>query len=209
MEESRPQEMKEESYGFAAKGTFIHESEGTLGALTNALSGMLDAVNIRGVKPLRFVIPFTRIITNVVNNTLDYTPVGLIRAARGVRGFRTFEQSQLTKPAFKELTREERKTLIAKAALGITLTAAFQALHIAGAITITGGGPDDENKKRQLRESGWQPYSIKIGNKWYSYQYTPLVFMLGYLGNMNDADKYLEDDEDTFGKRIQFPTQGS
>jgi len=206
MEESRPQEIKEQSYGFAAKGTFNHETEGTLGALTNALSGMLNAVNIKGVQPLRYVIPFTRIITNVVNNTLDYTPIGLVRAARGVRGFKTFEKSQLTKSAFKELTTEERKTLIAKAAIGITLTAALQALHIAGVIVITGGGPDDEDKKRQLRESGWQPYSVKVGDKWYSYQYTPLVFMLGYLGNMNDADKYLDDNEDTFGKRVQLAT---
>jgi len=204
MEESRPIQMTEDAYGFGAKGTFNHESEGSLGALTNGLSSFLEAVNVKGVKPLRFIIPFTRIITNVVNNTLDYTPVGLIRAARGVRGFKTFEKSPITKPAFKELTAEERKTLIAKAAIGITLTAALQALHLAGVIEITGAGPDDEEKKKQLRQSGWQPYSIKVGDKWYSYQYTPLVFMTGFLGNMNDTQKYGKDDEKTLGKRVQL-----
>lgn len=204
MEESRSQEITNDAYGFAAKGTFNHESEGVLGALTNALSSMLDSVNVGGAKPLRFFIPFTRIITNVVNNTLDFTPVGLIRAARGVRGFKSFEKSHITKTAYKQLTAEERKVLIAKAAIGLILTASLQALHIAGAIEISGAGPDDEEKKRQLRESGWQPYSIKVGNKWYSYQYTPLVFMTGFLGNMNDAEKYNKDDEKTMDKRIQL-----
>lgn len=206
MENSRPQEMVEDAYGFAAKGTFNHESEGSLGALTNAISGALDAVNVGGVKPLRFVVPFTRIITNVVNNSLDYTPVGFIRGARGVRGFRSFEGNQFTKGAFREMTPDERKRYIAKASIGIALTAALQILHEAGVIQITGGGPDDEKKKAQLRQSGWQPYSIKIGDTYYSYQFTPLVFMTGFLGNMNDAAKYGDDDEQTLLKKMQIAT---
>jgi len=204
MEESRPQEMTADAYGFAAKGTFNHESEGSLGALTNAISAALDSVSVGGVKPLRFIVPFTRIITNVVNNSLDYTPIGAIRAARGVRGFKAFENNYVTKPAYKELSKDERKRLVAKAAMGITLAATFQALHQAGIIQITGAGPDDEKKKAQLRQSGWQPYSIKIGGKYYSYQYTPLVFNLGFLGNMNDAAEYSEEDMPTIIKRMEL-----
>lgn len=204
MEESRPVKMTEDAYGFAAKGTFNHESEGTLGALTNAIAYGLDAVNIGGAKPLRFIVPFTRIITNVVNNSLDYTPIGLVRAARGERGFKTFEKAQVTKSAYKELSKEERQRLVAKAAIGITLTALLQAMHQAGVIQITGGGPDDPKKLAQLKQEGWQPYSIKIGNKYYSYQYTPLVFMTGFLGNMNDAQKYGEKESDKgFWRRVE------
>ena len=206
MENSRPQEMVEDTYGFAAKGTFNHESEGSLGAITNAVASSLDAVSVGGVKPLRFIVPFTRIITNVVNNSLDYTPVGFVRAARGVRGFKSFEKSQFTKGAFKELSKEERQRYLAKAAIGITLTATLQALHQAGVIQITGGGTGDWEKDKQLRESGWQPYSIKIGDTYYSYQYTPLVFMTGFLGNMNDAARYGKEDEQTLMKRMQIAT---
>lgn len=204
MENSRPQEMVEDTYGFAAKGTFNHESEGSLGAITNAVASSLDAVSVGGVKPLRFIVPFTRIITNVVNNSLDYTPVGFVRAARGVRGFKSFEKNQFTKGAFKELSKEERQRYLAKAAIGITLTATLQALHQAGVIQITGGGTGDWEKDKQLRESGWQPYSIKIGDTYYSYQYTPLVFMTGFLGNMNDAARYGDEDEQTLMKRGQI-----
>lgn len=203
MENSRPEKMVEDSYGFAAKGTFNHESEGSLGAITNAIASAIDSVSIGSFKPGRLVIPFTRIITNVVNNSLDYTPVGMVRAARGVRGFRSFEKSHITKPAFKELSREERQRLIAKASLGITLAATFQAMHQSGVIQVTGGGTGNAQKDEQLRQSGWQEYSIKIGDKYYSYKYTPLVFMLGYLGNMNDVEKYGDDDKKTLDKKMQ------
>lgn len=204
MENSRPTEMVEDAYGFAAHGTFNHESEGTLGAVTNAVAQALDAVNIAGVKPARFIVPFTRIITNVVNNSLDFTPVGAIRAARGIRGFRTFEDNRFTKGAFKELSKDERQRLIAKAAIGIGLTAVLQAMHQAGVIQITGGGTGDPKKDEQLRQEGWQEYSIKIGDKYYSYKYTPLVFMTGFLGNMNDAEKYGGQDADTTIKQMEI-----
>ncbi len=95
MESSRPTQMTEDAYNFAAHGTFNYESDGTLGAFTNAVSKALD-VKVGGVQPGRFVVPFTRIITNVVNNALDYSPVGLIRAAKGARGFKSFDEISLT-----------------------------------------------------------------------------------------------------------------
>jgi len=205
MENSRPENITEDAYNFAANGTFNYESTGTLGAITNAVSQALD-VSVGGVKPLRFVVPFTRIITNVVNNSLDFTPVGLVRAARGVRGFRSFEDTHYTKSAFKELSKEERQRLVAKAAIGITFAATIQALHQNGVVELSGGGTDDKKKKQQMREQGWEEYSIKVGDKWISYKYTPLVFMLGYLGNMNDAEKYGDDDEKTMMKKLQMAT---
>lgn len=35
---------------------------------------------------------------------------------------------------------------------------------------ITGSPPSDENRRRLLYASGWQPYSIKIGDTYYSYK---------------------------------------
>ncbi len=205
MENSRPEKMTEDAYSFAANGTFNYESTGTLGAFTNAISRALDT-NVGGVSPGRFVVPFTRIITNVVNNSLDFSPVGLIRAARGKRGFKSFEEIPTTKGAYKELTREERQRLVAKAAIGIALAATFQALHEEEVIEVFGAGPSDTKKKQQLKQQGWEEYSIKVGNKYYSYKLTPLVFTLGYLGNMNDQAKYGDDDENTLMKKMQMAT---
>jgi len=201
MENSRPTQMTEDAYNFAAHGTFNYESDGTLGAFTNAVSKALD-VKVGGVQPGRFVVPFTRIITNVVNNALDYSPVGLIRVAKGARGFKSFDEISLTKGAYKPFTPEQRRIVAVKAAIGISFAAMFQYMAETGQIQISGEGPEDEKKKAQLRESGWQAYSIKIGDKWYSYQLTPLALVLGMLGNFNDAAKYGKDDEQTLLRRL-------
>ncbi len=201
MENSRPTQMTEDAYNFAAHGTFNYESDGTLGAFTNAVSKALD-VKVGGIQPGRFVVPFTRIITNVVNNGLDYSPVGLIRVAKGARGFKSFDEISLTKGAYKPLTPEQRRIVAVKAAIGISFAAIFQYMAETGQIQISGEGPEDEKKKAQLRESGWQAYSIKIGDKWYSYMLTPLAIVLGMLGNFNDAAKYGKDDEKTLLRRL-------
>ncbi len=203
MESSRPEAMTEDAYNFAAHGTYNYNSDGFLGAVTNAISKVLD-IKIGGVQPGRFVVPFTRIITNVVNNALDYSPVGIIRAAKGARGFKSFEEFSLTKGAYKPLTPEQRRVVSIKAAVGISFAAIIQYMVSEGLIDLSGGGPEDEKKKAQLKEQGWEPYSIKIGDKWYSYFYTPLVLTLGWMGNLNDAAKYGKEDEKTLLRRASI-----
>lgn len=199
MESSRPIEMTDEAYGFAAKGTFNHNTEGTLGALSDAVSGFLDnSLQIGGTKPLRFLIPFTRIITNVANNTLDFSPIGMVRAAVGKRGLLASEASGKR----IEMTPEERRQTTIRASLGIATMAAAYALSKNGTIQITGAGPSDIKKRLQLVEEGWQPFSIKIGDKFYSYKLTPMVFGLGIIGSIRDHEEYDKDaDEQTLSDR--------
>ena len=51
-------------------------------------------------------------------------------------------------------------------AVGLTTTLA----GVAAAGALTGAGPSDKNHKQALMESGWQPYSVKIGDTFVSYQ---------------------------------------
>lgn len=209
MENNRPIDMTEDAYGFAAKGTFNHPTEGTLGAMTNAIAQALDQ-NIGGIRPLRFFVPFTRIITNVVNNALDFGPVGLIRAARGKRGFETLDKGA-SKGTYKELTPEERKQLVARASLGIAMTGALYALTKVpckdghNVLEITGGGTGDYKKDAQLKQTGWQPFSIRVcGGSYLSYKYTPLIFNLGLIGYLEDNNKYRKDNDTTAWKKIML-----
>lgn len=196
MEQSRPEKMQDETYNYAARGTFNYQPEGTLGAINNALAYVLD-IPIGGVKPLRFVVPFTRILTNVANNALDYEPItSTIRAVRSKRGFESFETMTPTKGTFREMTPEERKRQIIKAGIGVT---ALSTLYFLSKmkdeddepiLEITGSGSQDYVKTNQLKERGWKPYSVKIGDTYYSYELTPLLLTLGYIGNLNDFEKY-------------------
>jgi len=53
---------------------------------------------------------------------------------------------------------------------------------------ITGGGPLDENQKKALMATGWQPYSFKVGDKYISYQrLDPVGMMVGVIADVVDT----------------------
>lgn len=210
MEQSRPEKMQDDSYNYAARGTYNYPPEGVLGALNNAISVVLD-IPIAGVKPLRFLVPFTRVLTNVANGALDFEPItSTRRAIRGKVGFEAFNSFSPTKGTYREMTPEERKTQAVKAAIGVTALSLFYALSKMEddegepLIEITGAGSSDYNKTNALKQRGWKPYSIKVGDKYYSYQLTPLILTLGWIGSLNDFEKYdAKDDAEVLEKMSQ------
>ena len=53
---------------------------------------------------------------------------------------------------------------------------------------ITGGGPTDPDLRNSLRRTGWQPYSIKVGDTYYSYQAAePFSSILGLAADAAEA----------------------
>lgn len=203
MRSQRPKDMIEDANNFAAKGTFNHDTEGTLGVLTDMVGNATNAVNIKvnfrnksfSVKPLKFVVPFTRIIANVTNTALDYTPIGFYRAAKGSRGFSGFEGNRFSQGKYKVLTADQRIDLVTKATIGLAAQTSLFYLtqedeNGESAIRITANGTGDYVKNRELRDAGWQPYSIKVGKTWVSYQYTPLFLALAPIGFWRDTEKY-------------------
>ena len=61
----------------------------------------------------------------------------------------------------------KRDLALAKVAVGTGISATIFLMTAAG--QITGGGPVDDSAKRLLQANGWQPYSLKIGGRYYSY----------------------------------------
>ena len=71
-----------------------------------------------------------------------------------------------------------RDLAIARSTMGTGL--GLVVMNLAAKGLITGGGPLDENARGILRADGWQPYSIKVGDEWVSYQrLDPLAMTLG------------------------------
>lgn len=64
--------------------------------------------------------------------------------------------------------------------------------------TITGGGPSDVNKRKLLAQTGWQPYSVKIGDSYISYQrLDPFASMIGTVADFVEYHKWISpEDED-------------
>ncbi len=53
---------------------------------------------------------------------------------------------------------------------------------------ITGGGPTNIDERKRLMEAGWQPYSVKIGDKYYSYKKSdPISSVIGMGADIRDV----------------------
>jgi hypothetical protein len=182
-------EFNETGREFALRTTFNNQPYGLLGAAARAI----NAVGAQ-FPAVRLVIPFTNIIANVTNESLNYTPIGSLRAlAARYGGANLYGKSpDITAWADKEAMAD----LHAKAALGtlllgaLVLKAASHADDDDPPFAINGQGPSDANKRKTWEAAGNLRNSIRFGGRSYSFQNTPLAVPLAVIGNMLDAHKY-------------------
>ena len=114
--------------------------------------------------PMRVIIPFVDTPANIMKMSVEATPIGLLTAP------------------LRETTRERSKSA-GRAVLGTLLLAPLVDMAIRG--LVTGSGPDDKELRDALYRTGWQPNSIKIGDRYYSYQtWTPMALPLSTIANM-------------------------
>lgn len=183
------QALLNESVATALNNTYQQEPRGWLGSLTRV-------INILAAQrpETRFVIPFTRIVGNVWNMSLDMSGLGLVR----YYGLPTEKLIGRRLGQWDEVTGSEREMLKIRALLGLTfvgLAAAMAALgydkdYEKAWWRINGSGPEDPQAKQALMKTGWKPWSLKIGGRYYSYLPTPLAIPLAVVGEVVDNYHY-------------------
>jgi predicted house-cleaning noncanonical NTP pyrophosphatase (MazG superfamily) len=179
-EQNRPPEIMERATEAGLRSTYNFQPEGLIGKLSN-LAAQIAAEHIY-LKP---IVPFTRIVANVTNRAINYTPLGFKR--QFVEG--------MGRTALTEQQRTELAISNAKAFVGTTLMMSAYAADTIGIIGISGSGPPDTEKRNQLRETGWRPWSINIGDNWFDYRLSPMSIGFALVGNVRDAEKYNKLDE--------------
>lgn len=139
-----PDALMEEAMDYARYVTFQNK----LGPVGSKISSITNDMPI-----LKAVLPFIRTPTNLIKFTVERSPAApLLRewrkdfAAGGAR----------------------RDIAVARATVGTGVAALVAELAAQG--KITGSPPSDENKRRLLMADGWQPYSVKIGDRYFSYR---------------------------------------
>ena len=125
--------------------------------------------NVRNNIPgARVIMPFVRTPINIMSFTFERTPLAPIMqsvrdeiAAGGAR----------------------RDLALAKITMGSMVMAVSADLTLSG--SITGAGPVDRDQKNILRATGWQPYSIRVGDTYYAYnRLDPTGALLGLAADM-------------------------
>src|SRR4029077_7604051 len=59
-------------------------------------------------------------------------------------------------------------------------------------------------KRKQLLEARWKPYSVQIGNQYWSYVNTPLALAFGMIGSASDPARYGELDKKQWAAALTY-----
>jgi len=151
------------------------------GNLTKAVTKLANAAPFPG----RIILPFIRTPGNILKYTFERTPLAPlmshVRADIAAGGAR-------------------RDIALARIATGTALMAASADLALSG--QITGKGPADARERQALERTGWQPYSLKIGDRYYAYNRAdPIGTSMGLAADMveilanMDAEPAMTDSE--------------
>jgi hypothetical protein len=150
-------------------------------------------------------VPFTKIVSNVTNESINYTPIGAYRAFKAWKEAGTTKTSGLAKSVeqMEQIKKIEQGSLYAvQAVLGTSAMAILAGLSGMlkdddddgqdDGFTITGGGPSDPAARKQAREAGYVPYSFSFGGNSVklSYLSTPLAIPLSIVGTWFDQSNY-------------------
>jgi hypothetical protein len=207
------QKRREEMYtGVTEQGSNFAEhvtyNEGAHGILGRFVAGFASQMNSE-LKVTKFVLSFMNTLSNIMNQSLDYTIWGALRAKNWSPSQRSFAENSKYAPRKFEEGSPEQAAQFAKSILGTTAVMSLAYMAKKGLeeeqegkvpfFSIHGAGPKDPMLKQQLiATQKWQPNSVSIGGKFYRYVDWPaLGIILGGLGSGFDTVRYKKDEQTT------------
>lgn len=118
---------------------------------------------------MKVTVPFFRTPLNIAKYTLERTPLNFIRIAKLA--------------AEGKLRDGELSEELAKATTGTVIGMGLALMASEG--LLTGGGPSDPRENEIKRKTGWQPYSIHVGDQYVSYQrLEPFSSVAGFAADL-------------------------
>lgn len=191
--------------GHALHFTYLNKPYGLLGYVANLFTtrGELkpSVQNQVYAAAVKTQIPFVSVAANIVNEHLNWTPIGAGRAAL----------SHWTNELYGEQIRdpEARADLYARSIAGTILMAGVYTLWSKGLIGLSGPGPKAPAANKQWREAGNEPYSLTIGDRRFSFVNVPWASSLAVLGAWNDYLKFDKGEEADADTRAAFALKSS
>ncbi len=120
----------------------------------------LDSASWRALQSVRripvvgtFLVPFVRTPYNLATQAFQRTPLAPLSKSWCDDFFAGGARTDLA---------------ITRMATGTAAMVSFADLTLKG--TITGGGPPDPKERANLMRQGWQPYSVRVGDRYFSYR---------------------------------------
>jgi len=166
-----------ENYG-GLDAAIVQESEYQTfrNRLTGSTKMIQSALHKSGVG--RLIVPFMRTPWNIVTFGMERTPILHFISKKWREDFAAGGA--------------RRDIALAKAEIGYLAAASLLGLAMNG--LITGGGPKDKKEKAAWLRSGKKPWSVKIGDTYYSFQnFDPFAIPLGVIAAVGETMSEIDD----------------
>lgn len=145
------------------------------GAIGQAFMGLREKV-----PAVTFILPFVRTPVNIARYTFERTPL-----------------APLVSQWRDDIAAGGARADLALARMSTGTGVMLMASDWADSGLISGAGPKDSGEREAMTRQGWQPYSIKVGDRWYSYNRTdPFGAMLGFASDSAETIRRGELNED-------------
>lgn len=138
-----------------------------------------DTQNLIRSAKMEWAIPFIQTPMNVATEVLRLTPAGPLTEA-WAEDFRAGGAA--------------RDKALGELAVGVGMGVMTFAAASAG--IITGGGDPDPSKRAAQLKTGWQPYSMKVGDTYYSFaRLAPIGTVIGLYADMHQLWEHMGEGE--------------
>lgn len=175
----------------ANRMTYKGDMGGVGSLLSRAQTSDKQAVRIGS----NLILPFLRTVYHISARGVDRSPLGIIGTGIDVARGKYGGVRQLGKALGGEMLPNAEKGLVPLGervgdnAIGGMMTLWFGQQAIEG--NISGAGPDNTQERDVLKAQGWQPYSIRLGDKWVSYSnWGPVAIPLAMAAGAGEAVTY-------------------
>ncbi len=131
-------------------------------------------------KPLlKLIVPFVRTPMNLLKFAAERSPAAALMSS--------WRRDVAAGGARRDLA-------VARAMVGTGIGAALYEMAADG--HITGGGPADPRERALMLANGWQPYSFKVGDRYYSYaRLDPFSTTIGTAADLHELSSAFSDEE--------------
>ncbi len=188
--------VKLEGRDAAEDWTFNKQPVGVVGAIFDGAFGSIN----RAVPAGKFFFSFMRTTANLINTSLDFSPIGIARA-KNVSISSTmspknpyYSRIEPNSPEYYNKMSQGVLGTVAIAAVGSALWAGIQAIQRGEEpyFMVYGAGPSTSLEREQLKQGDqWLPNSVKIGKFRFTYTDWPVMNLaLGALGTVADGVVY-------------------
>lgn len=187
-----PENIRMQATDAATYQTFTDAPGSWVTALNNLETRLEQhsAAGALGAAGIRFLIPFRNTPANIMKYTFERTPLAPLMGR--------YRDAIAQGGAAADIART-------RMALG-TMTMLL-ATDLAMDGHLTGSGPDKDEKghRAALMRSGWQPYSVKVGDRFYSYsRLDPIGFTLGLGADLGEYINNMDTEADAAGIEKAF-----